>query len=190
MAPVWLFECGSSAGGGAAAEEVTMLLVADVTLGVELEVIGAADVVDNGDDDEVVGEFELELDNCVELTPELLDVVRLLCVVVGVVAAEVPTLLNSRLLELSVSTVLELSTPEVSLFGSVLVPCGVILLGTVTVPRVVGSARLAGLPVKVNVSVCLSGAAVIPLAAAATLVARSLAVPQPYWKNPPSKTFL
>lgn len=75
---------------------------------------------------------------------------------------------------------LELDFFVVSLLASVAVPCGVIVFGTVTVPRVVGSARLVGVPVKLNVSVCLAGAAVMPLADAATLVARSLAVPQPY----------
>jgi hypothetical protein len=179
MAPVWLFECGSFAGGGAAADEVTMLLVADVTSGVELGLVGVADVVENKDDEELSTALELdpdvELDGGVELTPELLGVV------VGVVAADVLILLDSRLLEFSVTTVLEPGSSVASL--------PVTLLGTVTVPRVVGSAKLTGVAVKLNVSVSLSGAAVIPLAEAATLVARSLAVPQPYWEKPPSKTF-
>lgn len=60
MAPVWLLECGSFPDGCGAAEEVTMLLVADVALGMELEVVGAADVVDGGDADELVSELELD----------------------------------------------------------------------------------------------------------------------------------
>lgn len=63
-------------------------------------------------------------------------------------------------------------------------------LGTVTVPSVVGAVSVSAVSVKLKVRLGRSSVSVIPVAVASTLVARSLAVPQPNWKKPPSNTFL
>lgn len=62
-------------------------------------------------------------------------------------------------------------------------------VGTVTVPKVVGSLRVCAVSVKLKVTLGRSSVSVMPVAVAKTLVARSLAVPQPNWKKPPSKAF-
>jgi hypothetical protein len=62
-------------------------------------------------------------------------------------------------------------------------------LGTVTVSSVVGAVKVSAVSVKLKVKLGMSRVSVIPVAVANTLVARSLAVPQPNWKNPPSNSF-
>lgn len=68
--------------------------------------------------------------------------------------------------------------------------CASVELGTVTVPSVVGAVSVSAVSVKLKVRLGRSSVSVIPVAVASTLVARSLAVPQPNWKKPPSNTFL
>lgn len=57
-------------------------------------------------------------------------------------------------------------------------------------PSVVGSLRVLMLWVYVMLTVGRVSMAVTPLALFCTVAARSLAVPQPYWEYPPSKTFM
>ena len=54
----------------------------------------------------------------------------------------------------------------------------------------VGVAKLLGISVKDTLWLAIFSAEVKPDALAWTVVARSEAVPHPYWKYPPSKTFL
>ena len=56
----------------------------------------------------------------------------------------------------------------------------------------VGVAREEGLSVKLTLSVGIVTIALVesPVAVIPTVVARSLAVPHPYWEKPPANTFL
>ena len=92
-------------------------------------------------------------------------------------------------LELLLKPVIELELVLLALLEASLLEDSV-GFGTVTVPSVVGAVRLSALSVKLKVKLGRVGVSVIPVADANTLVARSLAVPHPNWKNPPSKTFL
>jgi hypothetical protein len=151
------------------AGEVMRLLVGDVRDDVWLRV---------GDVDELELEIEWELELVLEVELVLLE----LSFVVLLALLEAP--------------VLELSVPEVWLGASVEVgdslDAGVaeelgtsvevgrsVELGTVTVPSVVGAVRVFAVSVKLKVKLGRSRVSVIPVAVANTLVARSLAVPQP-----------
>jgi hypothetical protein len=138
------------------------LLVGEVRVAVWLKVV-------DEDGHELVVELELEVMLELELDLEAeLVLLKLWLVLLA--------LLETAVLEVWVVASVEVGTP--------------VELGTVTEPSVVGAPRVAGVSVKLNVKLGRLRSCVIPVAVANTLVARSLAVPQPNWKNRPSKTFL
>jgi len=115
-------------------------------------------------------ELVLEVEVMLELGAAEVELEVLLPVVMG-------------LLEDSAVAVLLVASLEVcdSVEAGVIEDAGVVELGTVTVPRVVGAVSVSALSVKLKVKVGRSKVCVIPDAVANTLVARSLAVPHPNW---------